>query len=71
MFLKVPLIIIMGFAENNVLCSKYIDIYEFWGVQERQDVHGPPYIFYLLLKKMEKYKNQILRHFDLKKNFPG
>ena len=38
----------------------------------REDVHGPPYIFCLLFKKMEKvqehdlYLNQILHHFDLK-----
>ena len=36
------------------------------------DVHGPPYIFCLLLKKPEKgqehdlYLNRILDHFDLK-----
>ena len=53
MFLKVPIIIIMRFGENNVLCPKYINIYEFgrgvWG-----DVHNPPYIFGLLLKKNRK-----------------
>ena len=31
MFLKVPMIIIMRFGENNVLGPKYIDIYEFGG----------------------------------------
>ena len=36
-FLKVPMIIIMIFGEN-VLCPKYIDIYEFWGVLMK--VHG-------------------------------
>ena len=41
----------MRFGENNVLCPKYINIYEFWEVQG--DVHGPPYIF-LLLKKNRK-----------------
>ena len=51
----------MRFGENNALCPKYIDIYEFWGY-----VHIPPYIFCLLLKKIEKvqehdlYLNQIL-----------
>ena len=25
------MIIIMRFGKNNVLCAKYIDIYEFWG----------------------------------------
>ena len=65
------MIIIMRFGENNVLCSKYINIYEFWGV------HDPPYIFCLLFKKMEKvleqdlYSNQILHHFDLNFSFLG
>ena len=34
MFLKVPVIIVMRFGENNVLCPKYIDTYEFRGVWE-------------------------------------
>ena len=34
MFLKVPVIIIMRFGENNVLCPKHTNIYEFGGVQE-------------------------------------
>ena len=61
--------IIMRFGENNVLCRKYINIYEFLGVEG--DVHIPPYIFFLLFKKTEKvqdhdlYLNQILHHFDL------
>ena len=42
----------MRFLENNVLCPKYIDIYEFWG--GTGGVHIPPYIFYLLLKKNVK-----------------
>ena len=46
------MIIIMRFGENNVLCPKYIDIYEFWGV--RGDIHTPPNIFCLLFKKTEK-----------------
>ena len=39
------------------------------------DVHIPPYIFCLLLKKTEKvqehdlYSNQILHYFNSKKNF--
>ena len=41
----------MRFGENNVLCPKYIDIYEFWGVRGG-DIHIPPYIFCLLLKKI-------------------
>ena len=34
------------------LCPKYIDIYEFQGVQG--EVHAPPYIFCLSLKNTEK-----------------
>ena len=37
-----------------------------------RDIHSPPYIFCFLFKKTEKvqylYLNQILHHFDLKKN---
>ena len=46
------MIILMRFVEN-VLCHKYIDIYEFRGVQGG-DIHGPPNIFILLLKKNGK-----------------
>ena len=66
------IIIIMRFSENNVLCPKYIDIYEFHGVWE--DKHIPQYIFCLLFKKTEKmqehdlYLNKNLHHFDFKKN---
>ena len=51
------MIIIMRFGKNNVLCPKYIDIYEF---QEgmRLDVDGPPFIFCLLFKKMEKVQKR-------------
>ena len=68
--------IIMRFGENNVLCPKYIDIYEFRGGTEG-DVQRPPYIFCLLFKKTEEvqehdlYLNQILHHFDLNKIFLG
>ena len=54
---------------ENVLCPKYIDIYEFRGY--REDVHGLPNIFCFIIKKTEKvqehdwYLNQILHHFDL------
>ena len=67
------MIITMKFGENNVLCPKYIDIYEFWRIQG--DIHGPLYIFCLLFKKTKKvqehdqYLNQILHHFDLKNCF--
>ena len=37
------MIIIMRFGENNVLCPKYIDIYEFRGAQG--DIHIPPSFF--------------------------
>ena len=30
-FRKLPVKIIMRFGENNILCPKYIDIYEFQG----------------------------------------
>ena len=60
----------MGFGENNVLCPKYIDIYEFpagcTGGRTWSTVH-----FLLLFKKVKKveehdlYLNQILHHFDL------
>ena len=50
MFLKYPKIIIMRFGENNVLCPKYINIYEFRGVRE-ETKQIPLYIFCLLFKK--------------------
>ena len=65
----VPVIIIMRFGENNVLCPKYNDIiilYEFWG-GTYSTVH-----FSFIIKKTEKvqehdlYLNQIRHHFDLK-----
>ena len=43
----------------------------------RRDIHGPLYIFCLLLKKIEKvqehdlYINKIQHHFDLKKFILG
>ena len=60
----------MRFGENNVLCPKYIDIYEFRG--GGTDIFHHTF-FCLLFKKIEKvqghdlYLNQILHHFDLKK----
>ena len=69
------MIIIMRFVKNNVLCPKYIDLYEFRGVWG--DVHILPYIFSLLFKKTEEvkehdlYLNQILHHFNFKKFFLG
>ena len=62
----------MRFGENNVLCLKYINIYEFWRICGGEDVHIPGHIFCLLLKKTEKvkehdlYLSQILHHFYLK-----
>ena len=49
----------MRFGENNVLCPKYIDIYEFRGLQG--DIHGSPYIFSLLFKKTEKVQEHDLQ----------
>ena len=61
----------MRFGENNILCPKYNDIYEFRGYGRTYMINRP--IFCLLLKKMEKvqehdldlYLNQILHHFNL------
>ena len=53
---KGTLIIIMRFGKNNILCPKYINIYEFQGVMGG-DIHGPPFIFCLLLKNEKKYKS--------------
>ena len=50
----------MRIGENNVLGPKYIDIYEFRGVQEGGDIHIPPYIFCLLFKKTEKIQDHYL-----------
>ena len=70
------MIIIMRFGENNVLCPKYIDIYEFWGYGGLGgNIHIPQYIFCLSFKKTEKvqghylYLNQILHNFDLEHFF--
>ena len=73
------MIIIVRFGENNVLCPKYIDIYDF--LRGGRGVHGERcrtymvhHTFFLLLKKTEKvqehdhYFNQIL-HFDLQHFF--
>ena len=51
-FLKVPVIIIMRFIENNVLGPKYIYIYKFWGVRRGRTYSMD--IFCLLFKKTEK-----------------
>ena len=52
-FLKVSVIIIMRFGENNVLGPKYINIYEFGGRFGR-DLHIPPYIFLFIIQKNAK-----------------
>ena len=47
MFLKVPVIIIMRFGENNLLCPKYIDIYEFQGVWAGTNIfHRTFFVYY-------------------------
>ena len=53
MLLKVLVLIIMRFREDNVLGLKYIDIYKFWGFVGG-GLHGPSYIFCLLFIKTEK-----------------
>ena len=69
------MIIIMRFGKNNVLCPKYIDIYEFWGIQGRNTWSTVHFLF--IIQKMEKvqeqnlYLNQILHHFDLNKKLLG
>ena len=55
MFLKVPVIIIMRFGENNVLCPKYIDIYEFGGVQGGC-TYSTVHFLFIIKKKEKKYK---------------
>ena len=46
-FLKVPVIIIMRFGKNNVLCPKYINIYEFHGgAREIYMVHHTFFVYY-------------------------
>ena len=49
MFLKVPVIIIIRFGENNVLGTIYINIYQFWGWA--REVHGPPHIVLSIIHK--------------------
>ena len=67
------MIIIMRFGENNILCPKYINIYEFgW---DGGDVHIPPFIFCLLFKKRKKYTSMTYTKIKfyiilISKNFP-
>ena len=66
----------MRFGEHNVLCPKYVDVYQFrwvWGLGGRtwSTVH-----FLFILKKTEKVQEQDLYlskilHFDLQKFFLG
>ena len=62
----------MRFGENNVLCPKYINIYEFRRVRTCSTKH-----FLFIIKKMEKeqehdlYLNQIRHHFYLQFFFLG
>ena len=60
----------MRFGENNVLCPKYIDIYDFWGVWG--GVGGRTYStihFLFIIKKTEKdlYLNHYSTSFGFKK----
>ena len=58
-FLKVPVIIIMRFSENNVLGTIYINIYQFWGVCGGW-LHGSHFIYCLLFIKTEKVQEHDL-----------
>ena len=53
-FLHLPVIIIIRFSENNVLCLKYMSIYEFQGGWGNEHI-PPPFVFYYL-KKHKEYK---------------
>ena len=57
MFLKVPVIIIRRFAENNILGPKYIDIYKFGGLAGGGGnmVHHVFFVYYTQERK--KYKS--------------
>ena len=58
----------MRFVEKNVLCPKYVDIYEFRGIREGSTWSTVHFLF--ITEKTEKvqehdlYLNQILLHFD-------
>ena len=52
-FLKVPVIIIMRFGENNVSCLKYIDIYEF-PVVRGGHAYSTVHFLFIIKKKTEK-----------------
>ena len=61
----------MRFGENNVLCPKYINIYQFQGVQERGTYSTIHFLFIIQkngkVEEHDLYLNQILHHFDLKR----
>ena len=67
-FLKVLVIIIMRFGKNNVLCPKYINIYEFRGIREGHTWSTVHFLFIIQKNRKaqehEQYLNQILHHFD-------
>ena len=50
------MIIIMRFGENNVLCPKYIDIYEFQGVQGG-GTYTAIHFWFIIQKYKKKYKS--------------
>ena len=54
MFLKVPVIIILRFGENNVLGPKYIDIYQFRGLAEGE-VHGSVLLLFIKTDKVQEH----------------
>ena len=50
----------MRFGENKVLCPKYIDIYEFWGVWGGR-TYSIVHFFIIIFKKTEKVQVPILK----------
>ena len=49
----------MRFGENNVLCPKYIDIYEFRGVREGR-TYSTVHFLFIIKKKMGKLQEHDL-----------
>ena len=49
----------MRFSENNVLCQKYIDMYEFWRVRGGR-TYFTVHFFLLLKKKTQKVQENDL-----------
>ena len=50
----------MRFGENNVLCPKYIDIYEFRGYGEGGHKYSTVHFLFIIKKKTEKVQQHDL-----------